>query len=408
MQPGDAVGVAAGDLLAVGALDLGAAARRRPAPSRAAASARACAARRPRSARGGRRRGAAASAAGGRARRPSARAPRRGRRARRPAARAPRPPPGRGAPAAGRGPPGPRAGAAEHRLGVEHRGLVAGDVPAGAGLAAAHGVDDLGQRQVGAVAERGPLATGRGARGAARPSRDRPGRPPTSGRRSACAARGRARWPSTAKRAALGGAAGERRSSSSRSSRRRATSRASGPTAGDRPRRVERLAQALGAGDWPAASTRHQRVQGSSGSARSRATAAAAGWSSASSVAASPVAARGESPIAEEAASSATWRQRLSVPRAGAGPAAAMKGSIIRGTVAERERMLAAPGRRRARRARAAGEPARGRVEPLPAPARREPGGLVPVGRRGARARRAPRTGRSCCRSATRRATGAT
>ena len=40
----------------------------------------------------------------------------------------------------------------------------------------------------------------------------------------------------------------------------------------------------------------------------------------------------------DEAASSATWRQRLSVPRAGAGPAAAMKGSTMRPTVAERAR----------------------------------------------------------------------
>ena len=48
------------------------------------------------------------------------------------------------------------------------------------------------------------------------------------------------------------------------------------------------------------------------------------------------------------------------------------------------------------------------RDQPVPAPARAQPGGLVPVGRRGARRGRRRRTSRSCSRSATPRATGAT
>ena len=48
------------------------------------------------------------------------------------------------------------------------------------------------------------------------------------------------------------------------------------------------------------------------------------------------------------------------------------------------------------------------RDEPVPPPARREPGRLVPVGRGGASRRPATRTSRSCSRSATRPATGAT
>ena len=54
------------------------------------------------------------------------------------------------------------------------------------------------------------------------------------------------------------------------------------------------------------------------------------------------------------------------------------------------------------------GKPPRRRDQPLPAPAQGQPGRLVPVGRRGARARASSSTGRSCSRSATRRATGAT
>ena len=53
-------------------------------------------------------------------------------------------------------------------------------------------------------------------------------------------------------------------------------------------------------------------------------------------------------------------------------------------------------------------EPPRRRDEPVPPPARRQPGGLVPLGRGGARARARARTGRSCSRSATAPATGAT
>ena len=53
-------------------------------------------------------------------------------------------------------------------------------------------------------------------------------------------------------------------------------------------------------------------------------------------------------------------------------------------------------------------QPPRPRDEPVPPPARAQPGRLVPVGPRGARRGRGPRTSRSCCRSATRPATGAT
>ena len=53
-------------------------------------------------------------------------------------------------------------------------------------------------------------------------------------------------------------------------------------------------------------------------------------------------------------------------------------------------------------------EPARRRDVALPPPAPRQPGRLVPVGARGLRRRRSSATCRSCCRSATRRATGAT
>ena len=67
------------------------------------------------------------------------------------------------------------------------------------------------------------------------------------------------------------------------------------------------------------------------------------------------------------------------------------------------------------RRARAPGprlcsprEPARAGVQPVPAPARRQPGRLAALGRRRPSPAPAPRTGRCCCRSATRRATGAT
>ena len=53
-------------------------------------------------------------------------------------------------------------------------------------------------------------------------------------------------------------------------------------------------------------------------------------------------------------------------------------------------------------------EPARRRDQPVPAPARRQPRRLVPVGRGGARRAPATRTSRSCSRSATPPATGAT
>ena len=53
-------------------------------------------------------------------------------------------------------------------------------------------------------------------------------------------------------------------------------------------------------------------------------------------------------------------------------------------------------------------QPPRRRDQPVPAPARPQPGRLVPVGPRGADARASSSTGRSSCRSATRRATGAT
>ena len=54
------------------------------------------------------------------------------------------------------------------------------------------------------------------------------------------------------------------------------------------------------------------------------------------------------------------------------------------------------------------GEPPGGRDLALPPPAQGQPGGLVPLGRGGARRAREPRTSRSCSRSATRPATGAT
>ena len=58
--------------------------------------------------------------------------------------------------------------------------------------------------------------------------------------------------------------------------------------------------------------------------------------------------------------------------------------------------------------ARCSREPPRSRDEPVPPPARRQPGRLVPVGRRGVRAGQRTRTDRSCSRSATAPATGAT
>ena len=57
---------------------------------------------------------------------------------------------------------------------------------------------------------------------------------------------------------------------------------------------------------------------------------------------------------------------------------------------------------------RASVEPPRGRDEPLPPPARAQPGGLVPLGRGGARDAPGTRTNPSSCRSATRPVTGVT
>ena len=54
------------------------------------------------------------------------------------------------------------------------------------------------------------------------------------------------------------------------------------------------------------------------------------------------------------------------------------------------------------------GQPPSRRDEPVPPPARGQPRRLVPVGRRGVRSARAPRTSRSCSPSATPPATGAT
>ena len=72
-------------------------------------------------------------------------------------------------------------------------------------------------------------------------------------------------------------------------------------------------------------------------------------------------------------------------------------------------------GHRLGRRARARGvgvsgapQPARGRDQPVPAAARRQPGRLAAVGRGGVRARARARPARCCSRSATRPATGAT
>ena len=223
----------------------------------------------------------------------------------------------------------------EHRLRLERLGLVVGHGPARAGLAAAHGGDHLEPGSCGRGCPATAPRTGPGAPGSGRPSRGRPGRPTTTGRPAGCAAPG-----------GRGGPAG--RSGRPRRGRPRAPSaRGRGPRAAGRPRarrgprpgrrgrRRARRAAPRRRAAWPTASTPHQRAQGSSGSARSRATAAAAGRSRASSAAARPVAARGVSPIADDAASSATWRQRPSVPRAGAGPAAAMNGSTMRRTVAD-------------------------------------------------------------------------
>ena len=67
------------------------------------------------------------------------------------------------------------------------------------------------------------------------------------------------------------------------------------------------------------------------------------------------------------------------------------------------------PSSRAARqRSRGDGQPPRRRDQPLPAPAHGQPGRLVSVGRRGARARASSSTARSCSRSATRPVTGAT
>ena len=187
VQPGDAVGMAARDLLAIGPLHLVGAAPR--APGRAARPPRrACAARRPgRRRRGGRGR-RAGRGRGGRARRPGSRAPRRGRPARPSAARAPRPPPAPGSPGAGRAPTGSSRSAASIASGSERQGLVAGDVPARAGLAAAHRGDHLRQASCGRGCRARAPRRGPGAPGAGRPSRARPGRPTTSARPAACAA----------------------------------------------------------------------------------------------------------------------------------------------------------------------------------------------------------------------------
>jgi hypothetical protein len=65
--------------------------------------------------------------------------------------------------------------------------------------------------------------------------------------------------------------------------------------------------------------------------------------------------------------------------------------------------------RKKARRRRRAFKPPRPRDQPLSAPAPRQPGPLVALGARGAGQRRSERqTSRSCCRSATPPATGAT
>ena len=78
-----------------------------------------------------------------------------------------------------------------------------------------------------------------------------------------------------------------------------------------------------------------------------------------------------------------------------------------------RRRSKRRPERHVARRAaqsrrRRHAEPPRGRNEPVPPPARGQSRRLVSVGRRGAVARAPRKESRSCCRSAIRRATGAT
>ena len=71
-------------------------------------------------------------------------------------------------------------------------------------------------------------------------------------------------------------------------------------------------------------------------------------------------------------------------------------------------RREAMPGKRDGYGAPHGPEPPRARDQPVPPPARRQPGRLVPVGRRRRSTGPAPTTSRSSCRSGTRRATGAT
>ena len=393
MQAGHAVGVAAGDLLAVGALDLG-------------------------------RRGPARRAPGARRPRRRCAAPRPGRRAPRQRAGAGARSRGGGGPSAATG-PAPRQGGAlggqalallgdlvrqrDRRrsrvagssrrapsisLGVGASGASEGTVHPGPDSPRRTAAIDLGEREVRAIAPRPGPRRARGAPAAGRPSPARPGTPPTSARR--------------APRGAPGGAGGPAARSAPARGRRRAARRARPggrraavpPRARPAPRPAppaRRRAPRRGPRPRPTGRRRAPATTGPRGRRPERCAgraAAASGWSSESSVAARPAEACAESPRAAEAASSATWRQRLSVPRAGAGPAAAMKGSGIGSTVAVRGY---------ARRVNRLG----GRVIPLPPPARRQPGRLVPVGRGGVRRGPGPRTGRCCCRSATPRATGA-
>ena len=195
---------------------------------------------------------------------------------------------------------------------------------------------------------------------------------------------GRARCPSTAKRAPSAGPPASAASSASRSSRRRATSRASGPGGGDGAGRVERGAQPgrprrpgrrrahpTSAPTGRPASARLERLRGGGRVVEREQGGRQAGGGAA------VVAQRGRRREQRHLAPAA-----LGVAGRG-GPGGDDEGIGHRETVAD--------GRTRVPLYPRGDEPARGRDQPVPAPARRQPGGLVPVGRRGLRPR--PRRG---------------
>ena len=284
----------------------------------------------------------------------------------------------------------------EHGLGVGVLGSVIGHAPAGTGLSAAHRGHDLAEGGVGAISQRRPLGRGQ-------PHQPQ-GVPARLGQER------RRRAPAQHHPALRAGPVAQQGEARRHRGRRRAAPRAPppGPRAAGPPRARPaprpapgrrgraRSSRPSAPADCPAASTRHHRAQGSSGGAVRRAAAAASGWSSDSSAAASPAEAGRSRPGRRRPRGARPGASGSPSRRAGAGPAAAMKGSGIGSTVAVRGSMLGRD------------EPARRRVIPLPAastPTTRS------TGTPGARRRwpgPGPRTGRCSCRSATRPATGAT